>query len=451
MGRYCYSWGFSVQSLKAQVLKELEHYDTYAFLDTNGFYSNQEAQTGPVYSTYELVAGAGRRFELSPKTGNQFDELKAWADQQQQWYFGHLGYDLKNELENLSSQNYDYHGFPDLYGFVPEWVLTLQNGLIVLYTDSQEQADAIYEKLQPVADSLDQNNKPPTEQEIRFQAELSRTAYIKRVESLIDHIIAGDIYEVNFCQAFYAHNVELDPVQLYKVMMAVTPTPFSCLYKFRGAYVVSASMERFMTKFRDKLVSQPIKGTAKRGLSAEADQAQASHLHRDEKERAENVMIVDLVRNDLAKSAQTGSVHVDELFGIYPFPTVHQMISTVSALKAENVHSIDALRHAFPMGSMTGAPKVRAMQLIERYEASKRSIFSGAIGYITPWQDYDFNVVIRSFLYNSQTKTLTLPVGSAITYDADPEREYEECMVKIEKLKRCLYQAPAEAGAKEQA
>jgi para-aminobenzoate synthetase component 1 len=451
MGRYYYSWGFSVHALKAQVLKELEHYDTYAFLDTNGFYNDQAAQAAPVYSTYELVVGAGRQVELSPDTDNQFEELRAWVDQQQQWYFGHLGYDLKNGLENLSSQNYDYHGFPDLYGFVPEWVLTLQNGLIILYADSQKQADAIYARLQPATDSFDQNNKPPATQEIRFQGELSRTDYVKRVASLIDHIIAGDIYEVNFCQAFYAHDVELDPIQLYKVLMAVTPTPFSCLYKFRGAYVVSASMERFMTKFQDKLVSQPIKGTAKRGLSAAEDQAQATHLRSDEKERAENVMIVDLVRNDLAKSAQTGSVKVDELFGIYPFPTVHQMISTVSALKAENVHSIDALQHAFPMGSMTGAPKVRAMQLIERYEASKRGIFSGAIGYITPWQDFDFNVVIRSFLYNTQTKTLTLPVGSAITYDADPEQEYEECMVKIEKLKRCLYQPPATAGKTEKA
>jgi para-aminobenzoate synthetase component 1 len=435
-----FEWPFSRCELEKKIFHLIQKHDTYALLSSNDFYKGFEAHSSPVYSAYQLVVGVGCRKRFDPKCASKFEALKSWIDEHRCWYFGHFSYDLKNELEQLKSENRDPHNFQDIYGFIPEWVLTLQGKEVALYTDTHEDAVEIWHKLKDVSSTESQPTGPPLSKPPEFQSDFSKATYIDRVNKLIKHIEAGDIYEVNFCQAFYASNVSIDPVSLYQNLMAANPTPFACLYRFGDACVISASMERFMYKKSGQLVSQPIKGTVKRGENEIQDKELMNTLQNDVKERAENVMIVDLVRNDLAKAAKTGSVKVDELFGIYPFPSVHQMISTISAnLKAE-AHAIDALKGAFPMGSMTGAPKVRAMQLIEYYEAFKRSIFSGAIGYITPWQDFDFNVVIRSFLYNLRTGTLTLPVGSAITYDADPAKEYEECMLKIEKLKRSLYE-----------
>lgn len=442
MQAFKFSWEYPISSLKEAILGILHEYDTYAFLDSNEFYKDHATHTSPVYSSYELLVGAGAKYEFQPTSSQKLQDLKIWLNAQQQWYFGHLSYDLKNELERLSSSNSDYHRLPDLYGFIPEWVLTVRAGTVWIYAQNQKSASRIWEQLQQVKQSVPDKTPIPPQHAVQLRGTLSREVYIQRVQSLIDHIIAGDVYEINFCQAFHADDVELDPVQLYRIFRQVSPSPFACLYKLKGTYVISASMERFMAKFNDLLISQPIKGTTKRQELPLADQAAAQRLLHDPKERAENVMIVDLVRNDLAKSAKTGSVHVDELFGIYPFSAVYQMISTISARMKPDYHGIDALANAFPMGSMTGAPKVSAMQLIDQHEDFKRSIFSGAVGYITPWQDFDFNVIIRSFIYDSPSKSLTLPVGSAITYDADPEQEYEECLIKIQKLKDCLYKTP---------
>ena len=156
------------------------------------------------------------------------------------------------------------------------------------------------------------------------------------------------------------------------------------------------------------------------------------------KDRSENVMVVDLVRNDLSKVCKEGTVRVDELYGIYSFPQVHQMISTVSGELKEEVCFTDILKATFPMGSMTGAPKNKVMHLIEKYEQTKRGIFSGAVGYISPNGDFDFNVVIRSIMYNADTSYLSFQTGSAITFYSDPEKEWEECLLKAEAIKVVL-------------
>lgn len=441
MVKRTFPWQYGLENLKSSLLTIIDQYETFAFLDSNDFYKDNGIQKPPIYCQYDLVVGAGCRESFNP--GKQkFQSLKQFLELNNQWYFGYLSYDLKNELEALESQNKDYQELPDLYGFIPEWVVVLQSGELTFYTDSEQEACRLWQELCQTASACYKGFTPPISEDIHFYSDLSREDYVERAKGLIDHIIAGDIYEVNFCQVFYSEDVGLDPVALYKVLMEITPAPFASLYKFKTGYIISASMERFLAKVGEKLISQPIKGTIKRGTDIQRDKELADQLQADEKERAENVMIVDLVRNDLAKSAKTGSVNAEELFGIYPFPNVHQMISTVSAIQAESCDIVSAIKNAFPMGSMTGAPKVRAMQLIERYEAFKRGIFSGAVGYISPWQDFDFNVVIRSFIYNRNTRSLSLPVGSAITYDAVPEKEYEECLLKIDKLRKCLYQKP---------
>lgn len=161
-------------------------------------------------------------------------------------------------------------------------------------------------------------------------------------------------------------------------------------------------------------------------------------LAKDEKERSENIMIVDLVRNDLSKTAVKGSVKVEELCKVYSFDQVHQMISTVTSQIEENTHPIDVIKSTFPMGSMTGAPKISAMKIIENLEETKRGLYSGAVGYITPRGDFDFNVVIRSILYNHTQKYISFSVGSAITSKSDPLKEYEECLVKAKAMHEVL-------------
>jgi para-aminobenzoate synthetase component 1 len=195
--------------------------------------------------------------------------------------------------------------------------------------------------------------------------------------------------------------------------------------------LLCASPERFIHRSGSKLISQPIKGTAKRGSTEQSDELSKNHLATSEKEKAENVMIVDLVRNDLSKFAVKGTVLVDELFGVYTFPRVHQMISTVSCEIKKAVTFTQILRSAFPMGSMTGAPKVSAMNIIEEFENFKRGLFSGTVGYIQPDGDFDFNVVIRSILYDSESRTIAIPAGGAITNKSIPEEEFDEMVLKL--------------------
>ena len=163
-----------------------------------------------------------------------------------------------------------------------------------------------------------------------------------------------------------------------------------------------------------------------------------NYLLQSSKEKSENVMVVDLVRNDLSRICKAGSVKVDELFGLYSFPHVHQMISTISGDLADGLNWIDCIKASFPMGSMTGAPKKRVMELIEQYEQTKRGLFSGAIGYVKPGGDFDFNVVIRSILYNEADRYLSFQTGGGITYNSDAEKEYEESLLKAEAMMKVL-------------
>ncbi|MBR7718830.1 anthranilate synthase component I family protein [Microvirga sp. SRT04] len=258
------------------------------------------------------------------------------------------------------------------------------------------------------------------------------------MEAIRTDILNGEVYELNLCQEFYAENVALEPVDVFWRLMAASPAPFAGFVRWHDHFLLCASPERFLARAGSSIHSQPIKGTIRRGTTPEIDEQQRLTLLHDEKERAENLMIVDLVRNDLARVAQTGTVRVPELFGLYPFRHLWQMISTVEADLRPDVQLPEILRATFPMGSMTGAPKIRAMQLIERYEHTRRGLYSGSIGYLWPGSDFDFNVVIRSLQYRQDSGYLSFEVGSAITYDSDAEREYEECLLKAKALLEVL-------------
>lgn len=371
-------------------------------------------------------------------TTNSFQTLKDFYEEKQDWLFGYFSYDLKNEIEQLKSENFDGLKFPLLHFFQPEYVLKYcKNEVEISYLEDHTSETAVKELYQILI-----NRKPETgpdsyrdrKPETGIKPRITRKEYLDIVQKLKQHIQIGDVYEINFCQEFYAENAEIDPVETYLKLNRISPTPFSCFYRMDDKYLMCASPERFMKKEGSRIISQPVKGTIKRGSSKEKDELLKQELLQSAKEKSENVMIVDLVRNDLSKSAKKNTVKVDELCGIYTFPQVHQMISTVSAELRDDIHFIDALKNAFPMGSMTGAPKVRTMQLIEKHERTKRGLFSGAVGYITPGRDFDFNVVIRSMLYNATEKYLSFMVGGAITDKSVPEKEYEECLLKAKAI-----------------
>ena len=210
-------------------------------------------------------------------------------------------------------------------------------------------------------------------------------------------------------------------------------------YKINEKYLLCASPERYINKQGSSIISQPIKGTIKRDLQdSKLDNQNKTELQNSQKDKSENVMVVDLVRNDLSKISTEGSVKVEELFGIYSFPQVHQMISTITGELKPLIGLNEILDATFPMGSMTGAPKKKVMQLIEEYEQSNRGIYSGCVGYINPQKDFDFNVVIRSIMYNEINQYLSYQVGGGITFYSDPEKEYEECLLKAEAIRKVL-------------
>ncbi|MDA9217835.1 anthranilate synthase component I family protein [Schleiferiaceae bacterium] len=341
------------------------------------------------------------------------------------WRFGFLGYELRHEFERLSKGNPAIGQWPEAQFFEPEVVGTLDRaGNLTVYAD--EPADVLTLVL------ATEKSKKVGNTTLDFQPVETRESYLEAVRKLQDHIQRGDIYEVNYCTAFKAEYESLDSAQLFRQMAQATKAPFSAFVKMDQLELLCTSPERYILKKGDQLWSQPIKGTNRRLV--ENNHVQERLLVADEKERAENVMIVDLVRNDLSRVAAKGTVQVEELFGVYPFKNVNQMISTVTCKTRAETSNWDIIKATFPMGSMTGAPKISAMELAERYEKTERGIYSGALGYTMPNGDFDFNVVIRSIALDAKQGVASAHVGGAITLLSIPEREYEECLLKAESL-----------------
>jgi para-aminobenzoate synthetase component 1 len=330
-----------------------------------------------------------------------------------------------------------------MYFFVPQHIIFFEETQIKIISFGNI-ARILEEIDSQVITTIPKKNIPQTH---KISTNFSKSYYLNTVEKIKQHIIEGDVYELNFCMGFFIENIEINPLETYLKLKQVSPMPFSAFLKLKDRYVLCASPERFLKKEGIKIISQPIKGTIRRGKDENEDDILKKELRNSEKELAENMMIVDLVRNDLARTAKTGSIKATELFGIYTFPQVHQMISTIeAAMNVENNaqteqgrrEAIEFIKNAFPMGSMTGAPKIKAMELIENYEKSKRGVFSGTIGYINPVGDFDFNVVIRSIFYNSSKNYLGFQAGSAITYDSIAEQEYEECLLKTKAIREII-------------
>jgi para-aminobenzoate synthetase component 1 len=320
--------------------------------------------------------------------------------------------------------------FPDLYFFQPKKLFLLKGNQLEMhylrFCDDEMESD-----FEEIIQSAIYTNLTS---EVNIQQRISKEEYVVKVEKMLEHIQRGDIYEANFCMEFFAANSVINPLDVFQKLNSLSETPFSVYFKNDSQFLLSASPERYLKKIDTKIISQPIKGTSRRHAEIELDENSKKELETNKKERSENIMIVDLVRNDLSRTACKGSVEVEELCGMYSFKQVHQMISTIVSQVENTISPIEILKTTFPMGSMTGAPKISAMIIIENLEETKRGLYSGAVGYFTPNGDFDFNVVIRSILYNAQNQYVSFSVGSAITTLSDPEKEYEECLLKAKAM-----------------
>ncbi|VAW10032.1 Para-aminobenzoate synthase, aminase component [hydrothermal vent metagenome] len=419
-----------IPSFKNALLDWSQQFNEAVWLDNNYHIST--------YSSFEAILAVDAMTSMVTNVHKAFEDLATYQKKTKDWVFGYLSYDLKNDVERLSSDNPDRLGFPDLFFFQPKKIIKIRGNTVdfdylkLVENDIEKDYRSIIAHL-----NIDEIVET-SENSVRIKMRIFKDEYSKKVNVMLRHIRRGDIYEANFCQEFYAENTQIDALRTYKRLNSISKAPFAAFMKLNDKYLLSASPERYLRKEGSKIISEPIKGTAKRSSSRNEDKKLKSALGRDTKERAENIMIVDLVRNDLSKSALKGSVSVEELCKVYSFEQVHQMISTIIAKVEVDKNPVDIIKETFPMGSMTGAPKVSAMKIIEELEFFKRGLYSGAVGYFTPKGDFDFNVVIRSILYNASEKYVSYSVGSAITVNALPEKEYEECLIKAKAMREVL-------------
>ncbi len=407
--------------------------DPYRFIEQNqGCVSLLNSNSNNKHNI--LAWGVEKELKLTQSEG-AFDKLKFFQSEVQDWMIGYLSYDLKNDVEQLVSKNEDKMEFPILHFYVPQLLIEVHKEFT--------KVDSLIKFPQEHIDEMMLKAKSPYklkrtgEVDILFHG-LDENEYLSHFSKLAAHIQKGDIYEVNFCMQFFRNEIQIDPIATYLRLNEQTQAPFSVFYRNEEHYILCGSPERFLKKEGNRILSQPIKGTIRRGEDEEEDALLKEQLRNDPKEQGENVMIVDLVRNDLSRIANKGSVVVDELFGVHSFKSVHQLISSITCTVDESKHPVDIIRAAFPMGSMTGAPKISALQIIEENENFKRGVYSGAFGYFDPSGNFDFNVVIRSILYNERKKVLSFPVGGAITALANGPDEYHECILKAKAMKKAL-------------
>jgi para-aminobenzoate synthetase component 1 len=418
----------NIDKFKSQLLIWAQQFDIAIWLDSNNYKQK--------HSSFEAVLAVDAFSEIASSYQNAFNKLKEYQSNINDYIFGYLSYDLKNDIEAISSHNFDNLHFPELYFFQPKKLFFIkENTVEIKYISAfKNEIDSDLKEINAATNKP----QPKYSKQVKIKLRIHKDAYFEKLNSILNHIHRGDIYEANFCQEFYSENSNINPIEVYENLNEISKPPFATFLKIKDKYLLSASPERYLKKVGSTVISQPIKGTEKRAETVEEDLKLIASLEKNPKERAENIMIVDLVRNDLSRSAIKGSVKVDELCKVYTFEQVHQLISTVSCQVSEKINPVDIIKDTFPMGSMTGAPKISAMKIMEELEETKRGIYSGAVGYFTPKNDFDFNVIIRSILYNKTNKYVSYSVGGAITAQSIPEKEYEECLLKAKAMKQVL-------------
>lgn len=418
----------SIDNFKQNLFLWSQQFNDVVWLDSNNHNDK--------YSSYDAVLAVDAFTVIETDYFDAFERLKEYQALTNDYIFGYLTYDLKNTTEVLKSENFDGLEFSDLYFFQPKRLFLIKDNKVEI-----KYLKMVDDEIETDLKSIENGTSRKVEKfqdSIKIKLRVHKDEYFNKVTKMLSHIQRGDIYEANFCQEFYAERSKINPIETFKKLNAISKTPFATFLKTNDKYLLSATPERYIKKEGLYVISQPIKGTAKRSENNEEDLKLAKNLSIDEKERSENIMIVDLVRNDLSQTAVKGSVKVEELCKVHSFLQVHQMISTISSLVEEKTSPVDIIKTTFPMGSMTGAPKISAMKIIEDLEETKRGLYSGSVGYFTPNGDFDFNVIIRSILYNEAKQYVSYSVGGAITAKSDPLKEYEECLIKAKAMREVL-------------
>ena len=418
------------KAFKVQILHWINQFEVCTFLDNHAYESP--------YAALDCIAAANPSAYISIDSVKANDVDHFIQTHNGEWIFAHFNYEYHRIIKTNAKENLT--GFPLAYLYIPSVVIELTGNKATIQSE-HENPQELFEQIQRLDSALTDtsSNQLKHNTSTVITPRISKSTYLENIEKILALIRRGDFYEINYCQAFEVNHLNAGPVNVYTALMDLSPTPFACFYKNDQQYLLCASPERFLQKKGNQLISQPIKGTIKRILENDADdQEQLKALQNSSKDKSENVMVVDLVRNDLSKICEQGSVHVSELFGIYSFPQVHQMISTITGKVNDNVSFSEILDATFPMGSMTGAPKKSVMETIDALEPTSRGLYAGTVGYFNPAGNFDFNVVIRSIFYNSETGQANYQVGGGITIYSDPEKEYEECLLKAAAIKKVL-------------
>ena len=416
--------------LKEQLLDYSNQFDCVALYDSNSIPSES--------SKVDWIFACGDRYSKS--IDSDLTKFQSFLDcHKNEYLFGVLSYDLKEGIEGLSSRNTAFHDLPAWSFFLPELLVKSVKGKVEWLIGNSDMLSSAVQK--------------EDETEVySFHPQISKSQYLSAIASIQENLQRGNVYELNFCREFHCNSINSIPIySLYQKLQSANPSSFSALFRVKETVLISSSPERYIMKKGSTLISEPIKGTIERSENKEVDELNAEKLRHSEKERRENVMIVDLVRNDLSRIALPNSVQVEALYSIRSLPKVHQMVSVIRAQLKSDVHFTDILRASFPMGSMTGAPKVAAMKLAEELESFKRGWYSGSVGYIEPNGDFDFNVIIRSLIVERDKKRMSTAAGGAITILSDPEMEFQESEWKVQSVLKSIgaIVAPATSNGKE--
>ncbi len=410
-----------ISLFKKKLFRWSESSETSICLDSN----NYPGRLGDL----DMILAIDSYSKLPFTNNNSLEKLDDYLSKTKDWVFGYFSYDLKNELEDLESNNNSVFILPNLFFFQPKKIWFIKSGNIEAHYLNESEIKHDWDEIN--SQKIDNNfNKT----DIKLFPRLSKLQYEEKIKKLLFHINRGDIYEANFCMEWFSNHSIIYPQKVYEKLNHISKNPMSAFFKHNNIYLLSSSPERYIKRIDNRIITQPIKGTSRRDSDKVKDLYLKNQLNLDPKERSENIMIVDLVRNDLSRFSLPGSVKVTELCKVYPFEKVHQMISSVESLIDSKLKMTDIIRSTFPMGSMTGAPKIQALKIIDNLEVSKRGLYSGSIGYIDPNGNFDFNVVIRSLIYDLKNKYLSFHVGSAITSNSSPNKEYEECLLKAEPM-----------------
>ncbi|MDX2194872.1 MAG: anthranilate synthase component I family protein [Cytophagales bacterium] len=413
MKKYFYSKSEIVQFKQKSLRYACQKYEYVVLLEPNQFGITQKSfPCKLIFASSCHVPAATYGFDTfcNEIADNQYD------------YFGFMTYSLMHGIEGIAKGSSAAVSFPDFMFFVPEYEITFDHDGALLSETLMHQIE-LYSAPPHITPILH-----------HFKPHFNKNEYVNTVHDIQRQIINGNIYEINFCNTWDSPYAVIDPINTFFELMHHSPMPFAAFLKYKQKYCLCASPERFLHKNGNNIISQPIKGTSKRGKSQTEDNIIIDKLLASDKEYSENIMITDLVRNDLSKIAARGTVTVSELCKLYTYSSVHQLITTVSCICGSEYTFGDIIKAAFPMGSMTGAPKYNAIKLIQHYEKIDRGLFSGSIGYVSGNKDFDFNVVIRSIFYDEEANVLTFSAGSGITAYAHAYDEWDECITKIQSM-----------------